>query len=569
MDDQKTFHLGLCMAGAVSAGAYTAGVMDYLIETLERWEQAKKSGDSSIPTHNIVIDIIGGASAGGMTSIIAAAAMQNSINHIDPTKRDDEAYKKSNKLYDSWVNLANDEMLPLMLSNSDIEKNGNVISLFNSEFIDAIADKAVSVLPDKPVSRSYLSPNADLLVTLTNLQGIPYSLGFLSSSNPLNLYKTASHRDFGHFSLSENPYANDGRIPLSFTRNINLDIAKSCAKATGAFPVGLAAREIVRDKQQVFDNPFINLINSIEKNYNQNETPVTSSELKDKTYLNEILTQLKEDDKYTTLNVDGGLMNNEPFEIIRDVLLRKTGENKPDNNNYDKCRSSILMIDPFPCEPPTADFNNNNGLMNIVTKTFGAMRGQLLFKPEDIEKALDPKNISRFLIVPERDENGQNVAGSMAIACGSFGGFGGFFDKSFRVHDYFLGRRNCQYFLQEWFTIPADTTNPIFTQNYTPEAIERFKAKNGHLPIIPDTNRKIDGTEEKPLYWPKIEERIVNSWEKLFKERLKAVVFKLADLRNLDKFLLKVGYSILIGRKLTDAIMKMISNDLRKHNLIK
>lgn len=147
MDDQKTFHLGLCMAGAVSAGAYTAGVMDYLIETLERWEQAKKAGDISVPTHNIIIDVIGGASAGGMTSIIAASAMQNPINHIDPTKRDDEAYKKSNKLYDSWVNLANDEMLPLMLSNSDIEKNGTVISLFNSEFIDSIAEKRFPLYP--------------------------------------------------------------------------------------------------------------------------------------------------------------------------------------------------------------------------------------------------------------------------------------------------------------------------------------------------------------------------------------------------------------------------------------
>jgi hypothetical protein len=32
--DQDTFYVGLCMAGAVSAGAYTAGVMDYLLEAL-------------------------------------------------------------------------------------------------------------------------------------------------------------------------------------------------------------------------------------------------------------------------------------------------------------------------------------------------------------------------------------------------------------------------------------------------------------------------------------------------------------------------------------------------------
>ena len=37
----KKIRLGICMAGAVSAGAYTAGVMDYLIKTLERWDQRK------------------------------------------------------------------------------------------------------------------------------------------------------------------------------------------------------------------------------------------------------------------------------------------------------------------------------------------------------------------------------------------------------------------------------------------------------------------------------------------------------------------------------------------------
>ena len=33
--EDKTFHLGLCLAGAVSAGAYTAGVVDYLFEALD------------------------------------------------------------------------------------------------------------------------------------------------------------------------------------------------------------------------------------------------------------------------------------------------------------------------------------------------------------------------------------------------------------------------------------------------------------------------------------------------------------------------------------------------------
>ena len=37
----KTFRIGICMAGAVSAGAFTAGVMDYLMEALGDWEEKK------------------------------------------------------------------------------------------------------------------------------------------------------------------------------------------------------------------------------------------------------------------------------------------------------------------------------------------------------------------------------------------------------------------------------------------------------------------------------------------------------------------------------------------------
>ena len=34
---RNTFELGLVMAGAASAGAYTAGVIDFLFEALQAW----------------------------------------------------------------------------------------------------------------------------------------------------------------------------------------------------------------------------------------------------------------------------------------------------------------------------------------------------------------------------------------------------------------------------------------------------------------------------------------------------------------------------------------------------
>jgi hypothetical protein len=36
-----------------------------------------------------------------------------------------------------------------------------------------------------------------------------------------------------------------------------------------------------------------------------------------------------------------------------------------------------------------------------------------------------------------------------ALQCATLGAFGGFFYRGFRAHDYALGRRNCQKFLQD------------------------------------------------------------------------------------------------------------------------
>jgi hypothetical protein len=38
-----SFRVGINMAGAISAGAYTAGVLDFLTEALDAWYKAKAS----------------------------------------------------------------------------------------------------------------------------------------------------------------------------------------------------------------------------------------------------------------------------------------------------------------------------------------------------------------------------------------------------------------------------------------------------------------------------------------------------------------------------------------------
>ena len=58
----KPFAIGLTMTGAISAGTYTAGVLDFLLEALDQWEAAK-AGElppderGRVPWHDVVISV--------------------------------------------------------------------------------------------------------------------------------------------------------------------------------------------------------------------------------------------------------------------------------------------------------------------------------------------------------------------------------------------------------------------------------------------------------------------------------------------------------------------------------
>ena len=114
MENQYSkLNLGICMAGAVSAGAYTAGAMDYIIETLERWEREKikirekltndkelSDREKAIPLHDVEIKLLSGASAGGMTAAIL------SYSFIDGTFLNKN--KNSNDIISQNYNLPNE-----------------------------------------------------------------------------------------------------------------------------------------------------------------------------------------------------------------------------------------------------------------------------------------------------------------------------------------------------------------------------------------------------------------------------------------------------------------------------
>lgn len=556
----KKFYIGICMAGAVSAGAYTAGVMDYLLEALEEWRKRREAGEPNTPTHDVEIPVIGGASAGGMTGIITAAALNNPVPPVKPAETANAADEHpENKFYHSWVDLLGRDMFGMMLDESDMNE-AQIISLLNSSFIDAVAERVVKIDTEnwQPLP-PYVAKNLKVFATLTNLEGFGYNISMKGTGPRPNKYYMSVHNDYACFQLTEGGATEDGWMPLDFRSGENVDVAKNAAMATGAFPIGLRSRGLKRKTTSVNKMGWMRDITDY--------FPLPGEDCE-------------------TLNVDGGMINNEPFERVRETLNELTGE-KPEGensyNNEDSFRSTVLLIDPFPSNAPGA-FKRSEKLLDVVGLTFGAMMEQMRAKPVQLANAMDEKCSGQFLIAPSRripkfGGGEKDVAGDGAIACGALGGFAGFLNKEFRMHDYYLGRFNCELFLRDYFTVSEEAVekNEVFKAGYAginKEAFRSKRKKGNHYQIIPIFSpHPADDYFPIPKFssgknWPVVQEKDVDAFEPAVRKRVQNLLMNAVGLKGLERFLLWVGTKVVLNKMLTRKAMATIKNSLRAQELL-
>ncbi|MEZ4938975.1 MAG: patatin-like phospholipase family protein [Crocinitomicaceae bacterium] len=539
------FEIGLCMAGAVSAGAYTAGVMDYLLEALEEWEKRKILDPKNTPMHEVVIPVMGGASAGGMTCIITANAIQNEIVPIRNVE-DIPTNSPKNKLFNAWVNLTNEDMFPELLKNDDL-KDGVVESLFNAHFIDEIAQKTLQPNSNlSPANRKYFAEDLKVFTTLTNLNGIQFKQEFMSDSDQSS-YHISKHSDFACFQINAQQYEGKGWIPLNFSNPDERQLAMDAAMATGAFPIGLKARKVIRPTQYVKDCIF-----------------------------HDDVDMKVEDEYFETLNIDGGTINNEPYEKVQKVLA----QNKPLEKSYSKATSTVLMIDPFPSEEPIEKkFGDQIG--NVISGTIGAMLNHLRFEPKSISDSNDPDDASVYLVAPVRyekkaDGSTKKIEGKEAIACGFLSGFGGFIHRDFRLHDYFLGRANCERFLRQYFTIPIEAENPIINKGYEHLPTDAFVVTNNssgrkEYPIIPLFD------EQDDLYlpdfdgqdWPQKNLSEIHRFRRPLKKRFGKIIMNIMKLKWYVKGLLWIGNHLVLKKMASKKFIEIMEKEMKDWDLIR
>jgi len=497
----NTFEIGLVMAGAISAGAYEAGVLDYLFEALDAWDAAKAkvkgtAEENLVPQHKVIIKVVTAASAGSMSAAVMAVAARYHFNHIGsrdigvkgytkvlPSERAriDEA-GRHNPFFKAWVQ---DISMDKLLTTRDLDQPNSVLqSLLDSTALLEITKDCLAFEGKGVAHREYLGNPTRFIFAIGNLRGIPYFLR-LSGQQGVGLGMSL-HRDYRSFTVS---YSMGGKAQSIKADDIALDWSSDSGKlweifgitavASGAFPVGLAPRPMTR--------------NSDDYQYRFVVIPASKTSPSRAVQLHPNMKRMGVPHFHSFL-VDGGTMNNEPIDLARQELAGLTGRNERDG---DKANRAVLMIDPFPdteAQGTDALAGMSPALVTVVGNLIGAWKNQARFAPEDLALAADEDVFSRFLISPSR---GDAEPRGPSLACGALGGFSGFLSRDYRQHDYLLGRRNAQKFLSDVFTLPV--LNPLFNDLHADQKSKggkwvRVDEKGGvQVPIIPLMDELLPG----------------------------------------------------------------------------
>lgn len=482
-DTKATFKIGLAMAGAASAGAYTAGVLDFLLEALDSWYGAKLRGEA-VPRHDVSLEVASGASAGAMCAALLAVALPYDFPHarLDPQRRP-SADAVKNPFYRAWVE--DIDILP-MLAASDL-RGGTLPSLLNCEVLDRILARSLDYAAPR-LERPYVARPFVGRYTLGNLRGVPYDVsyrGLMKSSDTLYAHDDWIGFLVGGEDLPPPPGCGHGHArvgAIAASGAPDWQRLGNAALASGAFPLVLKPRLISRSGADYgarrFDDP--------DASDSQRRTVAVPPDWPGG----------KAPEPYEFVSVDGGFFNNEPLDLARGVIADPLLGNPPEGL---RSNGAVLMIAPLVDLPGAGNQPPLAPPDQLLMPLLWSLMDQCRFRPADVALAHDPAVYNRFLVTPVDSRSSKK--GAYWVAGGPLQGFFGFLHADYRRHDYQLGRSNCQRFLREDFRLPKD--NPRVAYGYAglpPEEMARWLDADGELPVIPLLGQVAQ--DEAPCDWP-------------------------------------------------------------------
>jgi len=555
-----TFELGLVLGGTVSAGAYTGGVLDFLIEALDAWQREKDAGNPDAPDHRVVITTVGGTSGGAINGAILLRSLGREFGHGDDP---------GNPFFTTWT-----KGVDIMKLLSLVGDTPGFASLLNTSAIEQTATAAVrwnggSPLGSgaSPARRSYLADPLRLFMMVGNVTGIPYSIPLLGQSGLS--HDMVAHTDYMRFALTvaggaaQEVAERPDELALGSDSPINWDDVATAALATSAFPLAFSGRLINRDLAA-------SGYRAIAVPSDDKTKPAIIRQLRPRWQA------LPRNDSSSDIslfaNVDGGTFNNEPLDVVRTAM---SGFDSRNSRSSTEATRAVILIDPF-SDPETLSVPDVGRLTSMIGPLISSLIQQPRFKPEDLALAGDENVYSRFLVAPVRyDANKSPIIGARAIAAGGLGGFLGFVDARLLVHDYLLGRMNAQAMLKRHLVFPDDgaNTNKLFSGWTTAQKNKyRYTDSKGNrfLPLIP----LMDSVPEpQSPAWPK-PTSLPPGFATAVQSRLEAIYGRLKDqfiTSALGRFgtsvTVDVAWNVYIRGAIRDAVVGAFTKALNDQDL--
>lgn len=569
------FELGLVLGGTGSAGAYTAGVLDYLLEALDAWQCARDSGSTDAPSHKVVISTMAGSSGGGINGAVLMRAAGCAFPH---------GATPDNPFYSFWMGDASN-LWELLRPGSAAGIPG-LTSLLNCTPIDVLASQIIEFKGQKlgtgtsPACRAYLTDPLRLFIMVGNLDGIPYAMR-LAGESGLS-HALLAHDDYMRFALrtgsdvSNTPASRPDETELAsqWPPDANWMRLRAAAVATGAFPILLLPRPLSR---------LLAIAGYRAIAMPKDDGGSTVVQLIPEWPL---LTEGEPDPHRSTfLAVDGGVFNNEPFDLVRTALAGIAGRNP---RGALEANRAVVMIDPF-SDPEGVERPDAGNVAAVFGTIISSLVSQARYKAEDMALANAENVFSRYLIAPVGPgPYGQRTVGQDAIAAGALGGHSGFIDPSFRSYDFQLGRLNAYGFLTKHLALPVDLVedrdefekrnNPIFhgwhKRQIDAHVFEDPATKKKYLPVVP-LMPNLKANPPRLPDWPRLAD-MPDYIEGSVQGRLKSLYgLATAQLipgrwwrRLLPKLYLDVGWKLYLRDALRDAIVEAIKDGLVSQGLL-
>jgi predicted acylesterase/phospholipase RssA len=213
--------LAIVISGAVSLGAYEAGVLYEVLRGLEN----HNTDPATSPEQRIVIDVLSGASAGGMTAAITSRTLLFNAGAL--------ANAYDNPFYNPWVR--DIDLLPLLELR---EGEDPAFSMLSSALIERISRAYLGAPATAHASRS-IGTELRLGLAMSNLNGVDYGV---------------QQRDGETFEYT--------RFQDEFLRKLDhqsrggdlWDQIRRAAVACGAFPFAFRVQELLRLRSEYGPN---------------------------------------------------------------------------------------------------------------------------------------------------------------------------------------------------------------------------------------------------------------------------------------------------------------------------